>query len=455
MSDLIKKFSSTAIAILILLVAGGYYLFFEKGAEQKQEQELKLFPALIKEEINSVNLIYPDSSIMLSRHEENWYLLRKGKEYKADSFTVATIVDAISDLKQGTAVSGSDESLAEYGLANPRTVVDFSDGSKDYSVMIGADSPVGSGVYLKQDAVPGVMLAETSQTWPFMDRVFDNIRDKEIINLDEDLITQVKFEAGEFSQTFDRQDRKWTADNLAEYIELNQLQIEGIVRSFSDLRVVGFETDEPSGLAKYGLDNPSAVLTITEGDKRFVYSFGDRKEDTDYYMSLSDSPEVYLVSSHNFDQLPGSINDLRIKKLFNVAEDEVTAIKLKNNDKVFSLNKKSGVWSMDNSEGQIDVGKVASLISTIVNLQAAQFVDDNPADLTKYGLDAAKVSIILNDNASGELVIGKEKGDLVYAKKAQKDSVYLIEKNILSLIPATEEDLMIATQTDSQVIESK
>ncbi|NIU88460.1 MAG: hypothetical protein GWN56_14705, partial [Nitrosopumilaceae archaeon] len=82
MPDLIKKFSSTAIALLILVLAGSYYLFFEKGAEQKEQQQSKLFAALKKEQIGSVDLVYPDLTIVLSKHDEHWYLVKKDKKYK-------------------------------------------------------------------------------------------------------------------------------------------------------------------------------------------------------------------------------------------------------------------------------------------------------------------------------------------------------------------------------------
>ncbi|NIT14287.1 MAG: DUF4340 domain-containing protein, partial [Candidatus Dadabacteria bacterium] len=142
MSDIIKKFSSTAIALVILIVAGAYYLVFEKGLEEKHKKESRLFSKLIKNDISSIRLTYPDSSIVLSKQAENWFLVKRGKTYKADGFTVSTIVDAVVDLKAESDVSKDDDDLAQYGLESPRVRLGATAGGDVYSVSIGAESPV-------------------------------------------------------------------------------------------------------------------------------------------------------------------------------------------------------------------------------------------------------------------------------------------------------------------------
>ncbi len=431
------------------MLAGSYYLFFEKGAEQKEQQQSKLFAALKKEQIGSVDLVYPDLTIVLSKHDEHWYLVKKDKKYKADSFTVDTIVDAVADLKEGSEVSEADDNLTQYGLNNPSAQVRFSAGGNEHAILIGGNSPVGSGVYIKKAGKPGVILSDSSLVWPFMDRKFNDLRDREIINLDENLITRVSFETGGFNKTFDKKEGRWEGHNLADHIELNQLQIEGIVRSFSDLRVVGFETDEPESLSDYGLDKPRAVLTITEGDRQITYSFGNRKEEADYYMKLSGRPSVYLISSHNFDQLPHSINDLRIKQIFYIKEDEIKSVKFENNGKVIHIKKLDGLWSIEDSEGQEDQGKITALLSELVNLEVKDFADDTPEDLGEYGLADSDIKITLNDNQALSLHLGNHKGNLVYARTADKDSVYLLNREILDKIPASTDDMIEISDTQN------
>ena len=286
MHDLIKKFSSTAVAFLILILIVGYFFVFEKGKPEIEEQKSKLFPDIKKEEISSLKLIYPDSTIILTKEAQSWFLIKNNKRYKADSFTINSIIDNFAGLKVDGDVSDGDNNLSEYGLINPKVKVIANIENKLYSIKIGSESPVGSGVYLKNGDMPGVRLIDASLVWPFLDRTFSDIRDREIINLDEDRITEVKFEAGYFNQIFIKKDGRWVGDNIAENVDINHLKIEGIVRSFSDLRVVGFESDEPQSLSKYGLVEPSAVLTLTEGERKIEYSFGNRREDTDYYMKL-------------------------------------------------------------------------------------------------------------------------------------------------------------------------
>ncbi|NIT14286.1 MAG: hypothetical protein GTN99_08635, partial [Candidatus Dadabacteria bacterium] len=64
-------------------------------------------------------------------------------------------------------------------------------------------------MYIKQEGVEGVKLSDSSLVWPFLDRKFNDLRDREIIDLDEDNITRVSFKAGNFNKTFTKEDGRW------------------------------------------------------------------------------------------------------------------------------------------------------------------------------------------------------------------------------------------------------
>ena len=99
MPDLIKKFSSTAVAFLILILVAGYFFVFEKGKPDIEEQKSALFPDIKKEEVISLKFNYPDSTIILSKEAQNWFLIKNNKRYKADSFTINSIIDNFVGLK--------------------------------------------------------------------------------------------------------------------------------------------------------------------------------------------------------------------------------------------------------------------------------------------------------------------------------------------------------------------
>jgi len=50
--------------------------------------------------------------------------------------------------------------------------------------------------------------------------------------------------------------------------------------------------------------------------------------------------------------------------------------------------------------------------------------------------------------------LGNEKDHQVYAKKAEKNSVYLLNKNILTLLPESKEDLVLITESDANIIKT-
>ena len=62
-----------------------------------------------------------------------------------------------------------------------------------------------------------------------------------------------------------------------------------------------------------------------------------------------------------------------------------------NNENTIILSKNENEWFIENSEDQIDQSKISALLAELMRLEVSEFVDDNPKDLRKYGLNAAGI----------------------------------------------------------------
>jgi hypothetical protein len=74
--------------------------------------------------------------------------------------------------------------------------------------------------------------------------------------------------------------------------------------------------------------------------------------------------------------------------------------------------------------------KISNITGGLSSLEAAAFVDEQAADLKKYGLDQPRAAVTIKQKGSevAKVLVGKEKGDRVYAKAANSPAVVEVKK---------------------------
>ncbi len=132
---------------------------------------------------------------------------------------------------------------------------------------------------------------------------------------------------------------------------------------------------------------------------------------------------------------PGPSTDTASKqeKLFTVDSTKLEELKVKSESgEVTSLTKDNGAWKLT---APIAVGASESDASAIANAIAAldvdRVVDENPADLKEYGLDAPRLEVEFKGDggkAAGKLLVGAKSptGTNLFAKREDQKRVVLI-----------------------------
>ena len=77
--------------------------------------------------------------------------------------------------------------------------------------------------------------------------------------------------------------------------------------------------------------------------------------------------------------------------------------------------------------------KITTVTAAIANLKVSDIAEDNPKDLSKYGLDKPSMELILKDSKNTlHLFIGKNKDESsVYFKTAEANTVYIMDKTVI------------------------
>jgi hypothetical protein len=188
---------------------------------------------------------------------------------------------------------------------------------------------------------------------------------------------------------------------------------------------------------------PVLVLTLTGGSQDQNLKFyrpakKKKEEDGSFYIVSTPAEPIYILKGKGLDTLlQKDLYTLRDKTALNIERMAVREIQVQAGPESFSLFKKDDGWQMDDRKTDADKAKVAKLLDELDLMKVQKFLDDNPKDLSAYGLSEPQRKAAFYDKDKkllGRLVLGKSQGDLVYAKTDSQPSVVLVKKSILDMI---------------------
>ena len=219
--------------------------------------------------------------------------------------------------------------------------------------------------------------------------------------------------------------------------------------------VDAFVEEDPTDLAKYGLDKPSLAVELGVAKERgsdevvtHTIHFGASpkgKSDVIYAQS-SARKSVLLVSSAVKSALSGNVESFRDKRVIvsgirHVQSATFAYARGRPKLAVGRRAKDAENWNIiEPVSGRARSSAVAGLISTLTTLKVEPggFVSEDPGNLAKYGLDKPRIVATLalkgKKAPSAKVLIGrspKDKPELVYAKNAAEPSIVLVLKSVI------------------------
>lgn len=228
---------------------------------------------------------------------------------------------------------------------------------------------------------------------------------------------------------------------------LNQDTITSISNVFTNLTATKVVESSPKDLSVYGLDKPSYVATATTTDnKNVTINVGlESAISGTYYVMVQGKNDVYAVSDTAITTLFYSVSDMRDKSLTSIDTSKLMFVSIAQKNKakveiVASVTKATSSTESDvttykltqpYAEPQdIDSNNLTSFFSAISTLGISDFVDDNPTNLSKYGLDKPESTIMIGDDSSLlTLYIGNVvNSNYYYFRTEGSKAVYTIDK---------------------------
>jgi hypothetical protein len=221
----------------------------------------------------------------------------------------------------------------------------------------------------------------------------------------------------------------------------DDLAVKNLVRAIAEAEVKKTIDDPPQDLLPFGLAPPfvTIAITTTDGTTLPVLKVGKTTAvSSSTYVQRDDEPKVFLTASTFRTGMDKQAKDLRDKTILAFKDNDVTALTLRGDGGgVVQLAKKNGDWWIEQPASyRADNNAVRALLSTVRNLRATDFANDNPADadLATYGLASPQRELVIQTGADQTvaLQVGNATDQGLYVKSSEHPTTFIVGKWVAS-----------------------
>ena len=411
---------STLVLLVVFVGLIGYIYYLNRdGATDSSDRE-KPFADVIADDIEEVQIALADGKPARVQKVDNAWRLVEPEQADADSTELSSITSSLASLDIKRVIDENATDLAQYGLEPARIDVTYRvKGQKEpRRILLGEKAPAGGDLYARLPDSRRVFLVSSFLESTFKKDAFA-LRDKAVLKFDRDKAEGLELASGPSTFQLMKSGNDWRlVKPVAARADFGQ--VESIVVRLGSAKMESIvEPDGTKNLAKYGLDKPTATMTVLTGGSRATLMLGSTDNALVFAKDAS-RPMIFTVAPTLKDDVIKSLADYRRKDLFDARSFTTNRIELRRGAETFTFEKaKSGdkdVWR--NASGQeADTAKVEDLITKVTSLRAESFEPNAHASL-KNPVLAVTVRFD-QDNNTESVTFGREGMD-VYAARADE-----------------------------------
>lgn len=284
---------------------------------------------------------------------------------------------------------------------------------------------------------------------------------KQLFSVDASTVERITIdnEEGTFSFLWNEDAHQWVLDSEEQY-ELDTNAVSAICTQFCSLRsekTVAFDCQDT---APFGFDDPVTIrlYTTETGDSNpYLLYVGSNTPTYDSYYAMTEaSDDVYTINYTAGSIFCVAKDTLKTKFLFDTYGSQVSYYRCETDGILPTEIRRAedGSWTMT-KPAQLTVFKANAdnLMETVVRVTLESYVEENPADLAKYGLDKPWSKLWLKGNHDGrpmeeEVWFGSEVTEnadeaSLYGYFVKNKQVFTIGRAMCSFIRNTPNDLIL------------
>jgi hypothetical protein len=186
---------------------------------------------------------------------------------------------------------------------------------------------------------------------------------------------------------FEKRDKTWYINEPVES-KADRETIESLVKSLTSSQKGEVIDDSGKELEKFGLNEPSYELVISDGSKEEVLLLGSKTiDDRNFYAKLKNNPKVFLIDINFKYNLDKNIDDYRDRTVVEISRDEVTKVVYHKNKNTFVFDKVGDNWVTTHAKiPRPGSDEIATFVHYLTGLKAKSFIPNTPASQEKLGI---------------------------------------------------------------------
>lgn len=412
------------LAVAVLAVCCGAYAGVktyvshqeQKESEEESEESTSVFTASA-DNIKSLAFMVDDTETTFEKKDDSW-VKKDDTDFPVNQSTLDSAASSVTSVESGRVLEDVDD-LAEYGLDSPANTIKIVTKSEDEdgddtttTLYVGDENSSTSQYYVrKDDDEKTVYLVDSSCVEPFTKTLYDYAQMEDFPAISgTDTITKISADGNNsYELKKDADTSVWSVSANGEEDKADSATVSSLVSSFGSMAYNSMADYKCEDKSKYGLDKPYSTITV---DYQEEAETTDTSEDTQESASESeDSAEASDAddSSDNEDSTDEKKTEMVDKQLTilvgNEADDSNRYVMVNDSNEVYTMSEETLSALTDKTEEDfwdmtVSYVSVNSLASLKVNYQGTDYKvnasretstdeDGNDTETVTYKLDGA------------------------------------------------------------------
>ena len=494
------------LAVAVLAVCCGAYAGVktyvshqeQKESEAESEENTSVFTASA-DDIKSLDFMVDDTETTFEKKDDSW-VKKDDTDFPVNQSTLDSAASSVTSVESDRVLEDVDN-LAEYGLDSPANTIKIVTKSEDEdgddttaTLYVGDENSSTSQYYVRKDDEKTVYLVDSSCVEPFTKTLYDYAQMEDFPAISStDTITKISVDGdNSYELKKDADTSVWSVSANGEEDKADSATVSSLVSSFGSMAYNSMADYKCEDKSKYGLDKPYSTITVdyqeeaetsddnaetsdsetpdsaetTEMvDKQLTILVGNEADDSNRYVMVNDSNEVYTMSEETLSALTDkteedfwdmtvsyvSVNSLASLKVnYQGTDYKVNASRETSTDEDGN-DTETVTYKLDGAD--LNETTFTTFYNKLINMAAQKRLTE------KYDPDGdAELTVTFTEEDGDTLEVSYYSYDTNYYAAVVDNKVYLVNKmNVKELFTAFESVAGVEkdeTKTDSDEVES-
>lgn len=411
-----KKTVKLVSAVVVLGVAcGAYvgvnsYVSSQEAKEAEEEDKSVDLISLKADDVTAVSFKADDADVEFDRKDDSW-TEKLDADFPVNQDTVDDAVKGVASLTADQEISDV-EDLSQYELDDPQNTITLTTADGDTTLQVGMESSNNQYYVKKVDDDKNVYLVASTSLEPFMGGLYDFAESGTFPSVTSATITDVKVDKEDgYELTQDADNLFWNVSDGKDTEKADTTKAGNVTSAIGSLAYDKFVDYNCMDDAKYGFDDPYAVVTVKYTEEEAVES-DENTEDTDSsedeqdtqtvektltiyvgdetgddrYVKVDDSKEVYTITKDSLtDILDSTAADFYSLSVNYVSVNDLDTLEVKSDDGNHTVDVvRETVKAEDEEESDTDADSTDSSEDSSADADSS---DATETTTTSYELD--------------------------------------------------------------------